>query len=189
MRKHQKTTGELDCGTNERKFTKQRENGIYRRAATLTPMAHSLTLLRDFPRYLKTNQTSCLFLRYLAVAAASYRIKPLAWLAQPLPSRARHAIKEVIKVIQMASIRQIRVLVPRTLYAEFDFEATQTPERIVTVAEDVLATISSLPISKPSSLTTHGTSLVRRIAGSMIHQKIDIATLLNWVPKALQDPR
>jgi len=79
-------------------------------------------------------------LRYLAAAAILSR-KAAADVASaaattPLSSRIRHAIKEVVKVVQMEEYRYHDPVTSflKEHYIEFDFEATQ---RELTLAEEV----------------------------------------------------
>ncbi|KJA24411.1 hypothetical protein HYPSUDRAFT_38862 [Hypholoma sublateritium FD-334 SS-4] len=89
-------------------------------------------LLETFlsPTYLNTIQTSCPWvLRYLAAAAILSR-KAAAGLttpATPLSPRVRHAIREIVKVIQTEEYQYSDPVTEflRELYVEFDFERAQ----------------------------------------------------------------
>jgi translation initiation factor 3 subunit E len=106
-------------------------------------------LLETFlaPTYLNTIQTSCPWvLRYLAAAAILSR-KAAAGLAPAVPgapaqavsARVRHAIKEVVKVIQTEEYQYQDPITEflRELYVEFDFERAQ--KALKEAVEGVLA--------------------------------------------------
>ncbi|EPQ51138.1 eukaryotic translation initiation factor 3, subunit 6 [Gloeophyllum trabeum ATCC 11539] len=99
------------------------------------PQGRSL-LLEIFlsPNYLNTIQTSCPWvLRYLAAAAVLSRKTS----GQSSSGRVRHAIKEVVKVIQMEEYQYQDPVTKflKELYVEFDFEAAQ---RELGLAEKVI---------------------------------------------------
>lgn len=86
-----------------------------------------LLLLDTFlsPQYLNTIQASCPWiLRYLTSAAILSR---KASSGSSVTSRVRHAIKEVVKVIQMEEYQYSDPITNflKELYSEFDFEAAQ----------------------------------------------------------------
>ncbi|KIM49934.1 hypothetical protein M413DRAFT_439055 [Hebeloma cylindrosporum] len=147
-------------------------------------------LLETFlsPSYLNTIQTSCPWvLRYLAAAAILSR-KAAAGVASaaaatPLSSRVRHAIKEVVKVIQMEEYQYHDPVTSflKELYIEFDFEAAQ---RELTLAEEVVGDDFFLSEFKDEFLD-NARYLISE-AYCRIHQKIDIANLserLNLSPE------
>ncbi|PPQ85490.1 hypothetical protein CVT25_006570 [Psilocybe cyanescens] len=139
-------------------------------------------LLETFlsPTYLNTIQTSCPWiLRYLAAAAILSR-KAAAGVAvggaaaTPLSSRVRHAIKEVVKVIQTEEYQYHDPVTSflKELYIEFDFEAAQ---RELTLAEEVVGNDFFLNEFKDEFLD-NARYLISE-AYCRIHQKIDIANL------------
>jgi len=138
-------------------------------------------LLETFlsPSYLNTIQTSCPWvLRYLAAAAILSR-KAAAGVTSaaaetPLSSRVRHAIKEVVKVIQMEEYQYHDPVTSflKELYIEFDFEAAQ---RELTLAEEVVGNDFFLSDFKDEFLD-NARYLISE-AYCRIHQKIDIASL------------
>ncbi|KAH9480893.1 Eukaryotic translation initiation factor 3 subunit E [Psilocybe cubensis] len=139
-------------------------------------------LLETFlsPTYLNTIQTSCPWiLRYLAAAAILSR-KAAAGVAvggaaaTPLSSRVRHAIREVVKVIQTEEYQYNDPVTSflKELYIEFDFEAAQ---RELTLAEEVVGNDFFLNEFKEEFLD-NARYLISE-AYCRIHQKIDIANL------------
>ncbi|KAF6754956.1 eukaryotic translation initiation factor 3 subunit 6 [Ephemerocybe angulata] len=136
-------------------------------------------LLETFlsPTYLNTIQTaSPWILRYLAAAAILSRKAAAAGsAANPISSRVRHAIREVVKVIQMEEYQYSNDPVTRflkELYVEFDFEAAQ---RELKNAEEVVANDFFLNEFREEFLD-NARYLISE-AYCRIHQKIDIADL------------
>ncbi|KDR83300.1 hypothetical protein GALMADRAFT_58133 [Galerina marginata CBS 339.88] len=154
---------------------------------------HGRTLLLETflsPTYLNTIQTSSPWiLRYLAAAAILSR-KAAAGVsgsaaagATPISSRVRHAIKEVVKVIQTEEYQYHDPVTGflKELYVEFDFEAAQ---RELTLAEEVVGNDFFLNEFKDEFLD-NARYLISE-AYCRIHQKIDIANLserLNLSPE------
>ncbi|PPQ98247.1 hypothetical protein CVT26_003418 [Gymnopilus dilepis] len=136
-------------------------------------------LLETFlsPTYLNTIQTSCPWiLRYLAAAAILSR-KAAAGVgasAAPLSSRVRHAIREVVKVIQTEEYQYNDPVTSflKELYIEFDFEAAQ---KELSLAEEVIGNDFFLNEFKEDFLD-NARYLISE-AYCRIHQKIDIANL------------
>ncbi|KAF8906306.1 eIF3 subunit 6 N terminal domain-containing protein [Gymnopilus junonius] len=136
-------------------------------------------LLETFlsPTYLNTIQTSCPWiLRYLAAAAILSR-KAAAGVgaaAAPISSRVRHAIREVVKVIQTEEYQYADPVTSflKELYIEFDFEAAQ---RELSLAEEVVGNDFFLNEFKDEFLD-NARYLISE-AYCRIHQKIDIANL------------
>ncbi|KAF9471883.1 eukaryotic translation initiation factor 3 subunit 6 [Pholiota conissans] len=104
-------------------------------------------LLETFlaPTYLNTIQTSCPWvLRYLAAAAilsrkAAAGLTPAVAGAPAVSARVRHAIREVVKVIQTEEYQYQDPITEflRELYVEFDFERAQ--KALKEAVEGVLA--------------------------------------------------
>ncbi|KAF4617411.1 hypothetical protein D9613_006376 [Agrocybe pediades] len=150
------------------------------------------TLLLDTflsPTYLNTIQTSCPWiLRYIAAAAilsrkAAAGITPAGAAATPISSKVRHAIKEVVKVIQTEEYQYSDPVTNflKELYLEFDFEAAQ---RELGKAEEVVGNDFFLNEFKDEFLD-NARYLISE-AYCRIHQKIDIANLserLNLSPE------
>lgn len=92
----------------------------------------------------------------------------------PLSSRVRHAIKEVVKVVQMEEYQYHDPVTSflKELYVEFDFEAAQ---RELTLAEEVVGNDFFLSDFKDEFLD-NARYLISE-AYCRIHQKIDIASL------------
>lgn len=140
------------------------------------------TLLLDTflsPTYLNTIQTSCPWiLRYIAAAAILSRkaaagiSTPAGAAATPISSKVRHAIKEVVKVIQTEEYQYSDPVTNflKELYIEFDFEAAQ---RELGKAEEVVGNDFFLNEFKEEFLD-NARYLISE-AYCRIHQKIDIA--------------
>lgn len=130
-------------------------------------------LLETFltPTYLNTIQTSCPWiLRYLATAAVLTRKSG----AGSTTSRARHSIKEIVRVIQMEEYQYSDPVTAflKELYVEFDFEAAQ---KELTKAEKVVENDFFLGEFKDSFLD-NARYLISE-AYCRIHQRIDIGDL------------
>ncbi|KAF8877520.1 eukaryotic translation initiation factor 3 subunit 6 [Infundibulicybe gibba] len=146
-------------------------------------------LLETFlsPTYLNTIQTSCPWiLRYLATAAILSRKAASATnssAANPISSRVRNAIREVVKVIQTEEYQYQDPVTSflKELYIEFDFEAAQ---RELTLAETVVGDDFFLGEFREEFLD-NARYLISE-AYCRIHQRIDIADLserLNLSPE------
>jgi len=119
-------------------------------------------------------------LRYLAAAAiisrkAAAGVSGVAVVSMPLSSRVRHAIREVVKVIQTEEYQYHDPLTSflKELYIEFDFEAVQR-ELTRTLAE-VIGNDFFLSDFKDEFL--ENTRYLISEAYCWNHQKIDIASL------------
>lgn len=126
-------------------------------------------LLETFlsPAYLNTIQTSCPWiLRYLAAAAIVTRKA-----ASATSGRAKHALKEIVRVIQMEEYQYKDPVTQflRELYVEFDFEAAQ---KSLAIAERVTENDFFLVDLKQEFLD-NARYLISE-AYCRIHQKIDI---------------
>ncbi|KAA1475610.1 eukaryotic translation initiation factor 3 subunit 6 [Dentipellis sp. KUC8613] len=137
------------------------------------------TLLLDTflaPAYLNTVQSACPWiLRYLAVAAVLARkTQQAAPGAAPISARVRHAIREVVKIVQMEEYQYSDPITRflKELYVEFDFEAAQ---RELQVAERVVGDDFFLSQFKDDFLD-NARYLISE-AYCRIHQRIDIADL------------
>ncbi|KZT24640.1 eukaryotic translation initiation factor 3, subunit 6 [Neolentinus lepideus HHB14362 ss-1] len=122
------------------------------------------------PNYLNTIQTSCPWiLRYLATAAILSRKT-----ASQSTGRVRHAIKEVVKVIQTEEYQYQDPVTKflKELYLEFDFEAAQ---RELTLAEKVIGDDFFLNESREDFLD-NARYLISE-AYCRIHHRIDIGDL------------
>lgn len=131
-------------------------------------------LLETFlaPTYLNTIQNACPWvLRYLAAAAVLSR-KAAAGGAGGASSRVRHALKEVVRVIQMEEYQYSDPITKflKELYSEFDFEAAQ---RELTIAVQVVENDFFLGDFKDEFLD-NARYLISE-AYCRIHHKIDIA--------------
>ncbi|EAU82264.1 eukaryotic translation initiation factor 3 subunit 6 [Coprinopsis cinerea okayama7 len=145
-------------------------------------------LLETFlsPTYLNTIQTaSPWILRYLAAAAILSRKTAAASnnSAAPVSSRVRHAIREVVKVIQTEEYQYQDPITNflRELYVEFDFERAQQE---LSKAEEVVSNDFFLNQFVEEFLD-NARYLISE-AYCRIHQKIDIADLsarLNLSPE------
>ncbi|KAF7768696.1 hypothetical protein Agabi119p4_7939 [Agaricus bisporus var. burnettii] len=88
-------------------------------------------LLETFlaPTYLNTIQTACPWiLRYLTAAAIlSRKVSSTSSASNPVSSRVRNAIREIVKVIQLEEYQYSDPVTAflKELYVEFDFEAAQ----------------------------------------------------------------
>ncbi|KAH9057493.1 eukaryotic translation initiation factor 3 subunit 6 [Lactarius vividus] len=87
-------------------------------------------LLETFlaPAYLNTIQSAAPWvLRYLAVSAVLSRRAQASGGTAPVSSRVRHAIREVVKVVQLEEYQYADPVTKflKELYVEFDFEAAQ----------------------------------------------------------------
>ncbi|KAH9978351.1 eIF3 subunit 6 N terminal domain-containing protein [Russula compacta] len=138
-------------------------------------------LLETFlaPAYLNTIQSAAPWiLRYLAVAAVLSRRAQQAVggaaAAAPVSSRVRHAIREVVKVVQLEEYQYSDPVTKflKELYVEFDFEAAQ---RQLQLAERVVANDFFLSEIREDFLD-NARYLISE-AYCRIHQRIDIADL------------
>jgi translation initiation factor 3 subunit E len=134
-------------------------------------------LLETFlaPAYLNTIQSAAPWvLRYLAVAAVLSRRSQAtsAAGATPVSSRVRHAIREVVKVVQLEEYQYSDPVTKflKELYVEFDFEAAQ---RQLQLAERVVANDFFLSETREEFLD-NARYLISE-AYCRIHQRIDIA--------------
>ncbi|KAF8491151.1 eIF3 subunit 6 N terminal domain-containing protein [Russula emetica] len=144
-------------------------------------------LLETFlsPAYLNTIQSAAPWvLRYLAVAAVLSRRSQAtsAATATPVSSRVRHAIREVVKVVQLEEYQYSDPVTKflKELYVEFDFEAAQ---RQLLLAERVVGNDFFLSEIREEFLD-NARYLISE-AYCRIHQRIDIADLsarLNLTP-------
>jgi len=159
-------------------------------------------LLETFlaPAYLNTIQSAAPWvLRYLAVAAVLSRRAQAAGAAAPAPvsSRVRHAIREVVKVVQLEEYQYSDPVTKflKELYVEFDFEAAQ---RQLQLAERVVGNDFFLSEFREEFLD-NARYLISE-AYCRIHQRIDIADLsarLNlspdegekWIVNLIRDTR
>jgi translation initiation factor 3 subunit E len=131
-------------------------------------------LLETFlaPAYLNTIQTSCPWiLRYVATAAILARKAASATGAGGASGKVRHALKEVVKIVQLEGYQYKDPVTEflRELYVEFDFEAAQ---RQLALAEEVVANDFFLGEFKDEFLED-ARYLVTE-AYCRIHQQIDI---------------
>ena len=132
-----------------------------------------------FPSYLNTIQTSCPWvLRYLAAAAILSR-KAAAGVASAaaatsLSSHVRHAIKKVVKVIQMEEYQYTDPITSflKELYIKFDFEAAH---RELTLTEEVVG--NDFFLSEFEDKFLDNARYLISEAYCRIHQKINIANL------------
>ncbi|KAI9509483.1 eukaryotic translation initiation factor 3 subunit 6 [Russula earlei] len=159
-------------------------------------------LLETFlaPAYLYTIQSAAPWvLRYVAVAAVlSRRVQAgNAAAAAPISSRVRHAIREVVKVVQLEEYQYSDPVTKflKELYVEFDFEAAQ---RELQLAERVVGNDFFLSEIREEFLD-NARYLISE-AYCRIHQRIDIADLsarLNlspdegekWIVNLIRDTR
>ena len=124
-------------------------------------------LFRSSPAYLNTIQTSCPWvLRYLAGAAIVTRKT-----ANSTSSRARHAIRDIVRVIQTEEYQYKDPITQflKDLYVDFDFEAAQ---QSLTVAERVVENDFFLGNFRQDFMD-NARYLISE-AYCRIHQKIDI---------------
>jgi translation initiation factor 3 subunit E len=129
-------------------------------------------LLETFlsPAYLNTIQTSCPWiLRYLAGAAIVTRKT-----ANSTSSRARHAIRDIVRVIQTEEYQYKDPITQflKDLYVDFDFEAAQ---QSLTVAERVVENDFFLGNFRQDFMD-NARYLISE-AYCRIHQKIDIESV------------
>ncbi|KAF7981184.1 hypothetical protein HWV62_34493 [Athelia sp. TMB] len=133
-------------------------------------------LLETFlaPTYLATIQTACPWiLRYLAAAAVLARRSPPS-ATNPQSTRVKHALKEIVKVIQTEEYQYTDPLTRflHYLYVDFDFEAAQkelsAAERVVE-GDFFLGEFASEWVESARGLVSE--VYVR------IHQRIDIGDL------------
>jgi translation initiation factor 3 subunit E len=139
-------------------------------------------LLETFlsPTYLNTIQTASPWvLRYLAAAAilsrkASQAVYQPGQTATPISSRVRHAIREVVKVIQMEEYQYTDPVTQflKELYVEFDFAAAQAA---LQKAEEVVGNDFFLGDFR-EEFVDNARYLISE-AYCRIHQKIDIGDL------------
>lgn len=134
-------------------------------------------LLETFlaPAYLNTIQSAAPWiLRYIAVAAVLSRKAQATGTAgaAPVSSRVRHAIREVVKVVQLEEYQYSDPVTKflKELYVEFDFEAAQ---RQLQLAERVVGNDFFLSEFKDDFLD-NARYLISE-AYCRIHQRIDIA--------------
>ena len=141
-------------------------------------LAGRTLLLETFlaPAYLNTIQSAAPWiLRYLAVAAVLSRRAQQAVggaAAAPVSSRVRHAIREVVKVVQLEEYQYSDPVTKflKELYVEFDFEAAQHQLQL---AERVVANDFFLSEIREDFLD-NARYLISE-AYCRIHQRIDIA--------------
>lgn len=131
-------------------------------------------LLETFlsPAYLNTIQSAAPWiLRYIAVAAVLSR-RAQTGPGAPVSSRVRHAIREVVKVVQMEEYQYSDPVTKflKELYVEFDFEAAQ---RQLQLAERVVGNDFFLSEIREEFLD-NARYLISE-AYCRIHQRIDIA--------------
>ncbi|KAI0247466.1 eukaryotic translation initiation factor 3, subunit 6 [Lactifluus subvellereus] len=160
-------------------------------------------LLETFlaPAYLNTIQSAAPWiLRYLAVAAVLSRraqASGAAAPAAPMNSRVRHAIREVVKIVQLEEYQYSDPVTKflKELYVEFDFEAAQ---RQLQLAERVVGNDFFLSEYREDFLDNARYLITE--AYCRIHQRIDIADLsarLNlspeegekWIVNLIRDTR
>jgi translation initiation factor 3 subunit E len=135
-------------------------------------------LLETFlaPAYLNTIQSAAPWiLRYLAVAAVLSRraqASGAAAPAAPMSSRVRHAIREVVKVVQLEEYQYSDPVTKflKELYVEFDFDAAQ---RQLQLAERVVGNDFFLSEFREDFLDNARYLITE--AYCRIHQRIDIA--------------
>ncbi|KZV93477.1 eukaryotic translation initiation factor 3, subunit 6 [Exidia glandulosa HHB12029] len=129
-------------------------------------------LLETFlaPAYLNTIQTACPWILRYTVFAAIVSRKP----STASSSRVRHALREIVKVVQMEEYQYSDPLTDfvKELYVEFDFEGAQ---RALKEAEAVVENDFFLNEFKDEFLE-NARYLISE-AYCRIHQKIDIADL------------
>ena len=136
-------------------------------------------LLETFlaPAYLNTIQSAAPWvLRYLAVSAVlSRRAQAGGPAAPPVSSRVRHAIREVVKVVQLEEYQYSDPVTKflKELYVEFDFEAAQ---RQLQLAERVVGNDFFLSEFREEFLD-NARYLISE-AYCRIHQRIDIACVV-----------
>lgn len=136
-------------------------------------------LLETFlsPAYLNTIQTSCPWiLRYVAAAAVLARkaTSTSAGTATAVSARVRHALKEVVKVIQLEEYQYRDPVTEflRQLFVEFDFENAQ---KQLAKAEQVVQDDFFLGEFREEFMENARYLITE--AYCRIHQKIDIADL------------
>jgi translation initiation factor 3 subunit E len=132
-------------------------------------------LLETFlaPAYLNTIQSAAPWvLRYLAVSAVLSRRAQAGGPGAPVSSRVRHAIREVVKVVQLEEYQYSDPVTKflKELYVEFDFEAAQ---RQLQLAERVVGNDFFLSEFREEFLD-NARYLISE-AYCRIHQRIDIA--------------
>jgi translation initiation factor 3 subunit E len=138
-------------------------------------------LLETFlaPAYLNTIQSAAPWiLRYLAVAAVLSRraqASGAAAPAAPMSSRVRHAIREVVKVVQLEEYQYSDPVTKflKELYVEFDFEAAQHQLQL---AERVVGNDFFLSEYREEFLDNARYLITE--AYCRIHQRIDIAYVI-----------
>ncbi|KAH9015293.1 eukaryotic translation initiation factor 3 subunit 6 [Lactarius hengduanensis] len=157
-------------------------------------------LLETFlaPAYLNTIQSAAPWvLRYLAVSAVLSRRAQASGGTAPVSPRVRHAIREVVKVVQLEEYQYADPVTKflKELYVEFDFEAAQHQLRL---AERVVGNDFFLSEFRDEFLD-NARYLISE-AYCRIHQRIDIADLsarLNlspdegekWIVNLIRDTR
>ncbi|KAI9452791.1 eukaryotic translation initiation factor 3 subunit 6 [Lactarius psammicola] len=157
-------------------------------------------LLETFlaPAYLNTIQSAAPWvLRYVAVSAVLSRRAQAGGAAAPVSSRVRHAIREVVKVVQLEEYQYSDPVTKflKELYVEFDFEAAQHQLQL---AERVVGNDFFLSEFREEFLD-NARYLISE-AYCRIHQRIDIADLsarLNlspdegekWIVNLIRDTR
>jgi translation initiation factor 3 subunit E len=141
---------------------------------------HGRTLLLDTflaPAYLNTIQTSSPWiLRYVATAAVLARKAATGATAAGAQSgRVRHALKEVVKIIQLEGYQYSDPVTEflRVLYVEFDFELAQ---KELAKAETVVANDFFLGEFRDEFMENARYLITE--AYCRIHQKIDIGCVL-----------
>ncbi|KAF8266298.1 eIF3 subunit 6 N terminal domain-containing protein [Lactarius quietus] len=157
-------------------------------------------LLETFlaPAYLNTIQSAAPWvLRYLAVSAVLSRRAQAGGPGAPVSSRVRHAIREVVKVVQLEEYQYSDPITKflKELYVEFDFEAAKHQLQL---AERVVGNDFFLSEFREEFLD-NARYLISE-AYCRIHQRIDIADLsarLNlspdegekWIVNLIRDTR
>ncbi|TFK19212.1 eukaryotic translation initiation factor 3 subunit 6 [Coprinopsis marcescibilis] len=145
-------------------------------------------LLETFlsPAYLNTIQTASPWvLRHLAAAAIlSRKVAASSSSASPISTRVRHAIREVVKVIQTEEYQYQDPVTTflKELYVEFDFEAAQ---KALAQAEEVVSNDFFLSPFRDEFLD-NARYLISE-AYCRIHQKIDIADLSDRLNLSRED--
>ncbi|KAH6867228.1 eukaryotic translation initiation factor 3 subunit 6 [Coprinopsis sp. MPI-PUGE-AT-0042] len=139
-------------------------------------------LLETFlsPTYLNTIQTASPWvLRYLAASAILSRKASLtssSSSSQPMSSRVRHAIKEVVRVIQTEEYQYTDPVTQflKELYVDFDFEAAQN-----TLKQAVQVVANDFFLNNFEDEFLDNARYLISEAYCRIHQRIDIADLSN----------
>ncbi|KAH9053983.1 eukaryotic translation initiation factor 3 subunit 6 [Lactarius deliciosus] len=153
-------------------------------------------LLETFlaPAYLNTIQSAAPWvLRYLAVSAVLSRRAQAGGGPAPVSPRVRHAIREVVKVVQLEEYQYADPVTKflKELYVEFDFEAAQHQLQL---AERVVGNDFFLSEFREEFLD-NARYLISE-AYCRIHQRIDIAYVVlfsplceKWIVNLIRDTR